>query len=136
MSEFLDAALELAKLGYSVFPLKPGGNTPLFPDGHKDATTDPERIKDWWSRYPQANIGVKTDGLIVVEVEPEGMKWEMLPKLIEAAGAVAITPRGGFQLWFRAKKEDKIDYPNGEVMQGIKVFGTGGYIIVPPSRIE
>src|SRR5687768_7460876 len=64
-------------MGWPVFPLVPGGKLPLlrvahrrgYPcrgecgrDGHGfyDATADHSRILRWWTRYPTANIGLRT----------------------------------------------------------------------------
>jgi Bifunctional DNA primase/polymerase, N-terminal len=32
----------------------------LVPKGRNSATTDPDIIKAWWAKYPQANIGIAT----------------------------------------------------------------------------
>ncbi len=48
----LAAALEYARRGWPVLPLAPRGKAPLgalVPRGLNDATTDPERIRQWWA---------------------------------------------------------------------------------------
>lgn len=78
-----DAALAYAKVGWPVFPLTPGGKTPLYANPHPrgsaergscrgwavchrfghgvlDATTSVEMVDWWWSRTPSANIGLAT----------------------------------------------------------------------------
>ena len=45
---------------------------PLTPNGLKDATTNPEQIRNWWTRWPDANIGIvtgKVSGIVVVDVD-------------------------------------------------------------------
>lgn len=56
----LDAALDYASRGWRVLLLKPGGKEPLLKRGrgHLGATTDPAKIRAWWSKYPDANVGV------------------------------------------------------------------------------
>ena len=63
MSELGDTALAYAARGWPVFPLKPGQKVPLIAkrdggSGVYDATIDPEQIKAWWTRTPDANIGL------------------------------------------------------------------------------
>ena len=65
-----EAALHYGKLGYKVFPCKPKGKSPMTSHGCKDATTDLSKIKEWWSKIPNANIGIATEGLVVIDVDP------------------------------------------------------------------
>jgi putative DNA primase/helicase len=60
-TSFLDAALGYAARGWPVFPLR--RKIPLIAKaddghGHHDATTDTAVISDWWTQYPNANIGI------------------------------------------------------------------------------
>ena len=71
----LQAALTYAARGYPVFPCKAGGKAPITPNGYKDATTDPDEIKDWWRRYPSANIGIPTAGLLAVDIDAGNVAW-------------------------------------------------------------
>src|SRR5690349_1181902 len=90
-------ALFYADLGMAVFPChsirqglcscgkvcKKPGKHPRTPNGFKDATTDPEVIRQWWEKRPDANIGVRTgreSGIWVLDVDgQEGI--EALAKL-------------------------------------------------------
>ena len=65
----LAAALTYAELGYAVFPCTPGGKVPLTEHGFLDATTDPARIEAWWKEQPRANIGMATQGMLVVDAD-------------------------------------------------------------------
>src|SRR6516165_4849410 len=72
MSALLDAALNYAKLGWKVFPLVPGQKRPLTMHGSKDATSNPDQIRAWWTQNPDANIGVATgsvSGIVVLDVD-------------------------------------------------------------------
>src|SRR5271169_6850906 len=85
----LEAALDLAARGFYVFPchwLKADGNcscpaskdckqTAKHPQGlavrrgYKDATCDPVRIKQWWERWPKANIGIACGPSNIVAID-------------------------------------------------------------------
>lgn len=54
----LDEALNYANMGLAVFPLQPGTKRPMTAHGVKDATTDPAVITEWWTRTPDAGIGL------------------------------------------------------------------------------
>jgi hypothetical protein len=51
------AALDYARR-WPVLPLK--GKLPLTTHGLRDATSDAEAARDWWQRWPTANIGLRT----------------------------------------------------------------------------
>lgn len=71
-------ALSYARNGWSVFPLH--NKNPfefIMPDvkshGYKDATTDPEEIRAFWTYHPGATIGLATgsvSGVIVLDIDP------------------------------------------------------------------
>jgi len=93
-SERLDAALKYAREGWPVLPLR--GKVPLTKHGVKDATRDEAQIREWWTRWPDANIGVvtgKASDLFVVDVDIKNGKRgdESLRALIEEHGPLPKT---------------------------------------------
>src|SRR5699024_860989 len=69
--DYLQAALDLAKQGLEVLPLVPRGKAPACAHGKDDATRDTAQIHDWWTRMPNANIGVRpTEGMVVIDIDP------------------------------------------------------------------
>jgi hypothetical protein len=78
MNPNLRAAQKYAGQGWPVFPVwwiegdrcgcgkvdcqHPGKHPigQLAPNGRNSATTDLEKIKDWWGKCPKANIGIAT----------------------------------------------------------------------------
>jgi hypothetical protein len=86
--ELIDAALELAAAAWEIFPCRPSGpqaKSPLTLRGHHDATMDPDVIKAWWLRWPDAMIGaVVPDTCIVIDVDPRN--GGDLEKLIALVG--------------------------------------------------
>lgn len=155
MVDRMKAALIYAKnLQWSVLPLhsiKAGkctcgrsdcsspGKHPLIPNGVRGATKDPRVIKQWWYRWPFANIGIATgrpSGFFVVDVDGEigadslkGLegKYGPLPGTIEQ-----ITGGGGCHLLFKCPRNINIGN-KVSLLDGIDIRGNGGYIVVSPS---
>ena len=127
---FLSAALEYAKRGFHVFPLKPQSKVPLTKNGFKDATTDAATIRDWWTQTPNANIGIATgrvSGLWVVDVD--GAYPNTFPPLPEST----VKTSKGFHYYFAYPPE--VEIRSRAKIEGacVDVRGEGGYIVVPPS---
>ncbi len=136
----LDHALDLAGLGWQVFPCRPTGpkaKAPFTEHGHLEATTDPDQIRAWWARWPDAMIGAPVPAaLIVLDVDPRHGGDVGLAQLEAGHGALPATLTtisgrgdGGRHLYFRR--------PAGAVTstrlpKGIDLKAAG-YCIVPPS---
>lgn len=56
----VDAALDLARRGFQVFPIRRGGVEPQIERWPERATTDEATIHEWWAEWPNANVGVAT----------------------------------------------------------------------------
>ena len=67
----LEAALYYAALGWFVFPVAPRDKQPLTAHGHRDAITDADQIRAWWTKTPSAGIGVwlRASGLIAIDAD-------------------------------------------------------------------
>ncbi|MCG3122057.1 MAG: hypothetical protein GIKADHBN_00433 [Phycisphaerales bacterium] len=135
----LDAALQYAVLGYSVFPCWPDTKDPMTTHGFKDATTDAEQIKRWWKRTPGANVAIATDGLLVVDVDGKDNKWlsdqpDRLAELV--ASPTAATPRGGRHFLFRQPEGRRVSISSGDVAHRIDIRADGGYLVVAPSVVN
>jgi len=132
-SAMLDAALELSELA-PVFPCK--GKRPLTDHGYKDASTDASSIGQAWTRNPDANVGLVTGSVIVVDVDgPEGAK--SLEALEAQHGPLpptlsASTGRGVHR-YYRCPEAVTIGNSAGKLGTGVDVRGKGGYVIAPPS---
>ncbi|MFC5713832.1 bifunctional DNA primase/polymerase [Thalassorhabdus alkalitolerans] len=129
------------KLGWSVFPLKPGSKEPLYKGGFHKATKNIHQIKKWWSETPTANIGVPTgskNNFFVIDVDVKNVDgYESLSYLTDQYGKLpetvqGITASNGSHYLFKYQEgvKNKVDfYPS------IDVRGEGGYIVVPPSTV-
>jgi hypothetical protein len=135
--QLLSAALRYADLGYPVFPCAPGEKVPITSRGFKDATTDAAQITAWWEKHPDANVGIPTAGLLVVDVDGVDNPWPNDPdKGQDLAGCpVSLTPRGGRHLIFRQPSGNTWRNTAGKIATKVDTRADGGYIVVPPSVV-
>src|ERR1035437_8572538 len=71
----LRAALDYAAHGVPVFPCGPRAKEPITEHGFKDATTDDSQVREWWTKWPLANIGIPTgavSGIVALDIDPGG----------------------------------------------------------------
>jgi len=129
------AALRYAELGYPVFPCVPGAKTPLTEHGHLDATADFEQIEQWWARHPNANIGIATAGLVVIDVDAESTWLADAPEraLELAVAPLSLTANNGRHYIFRQPAGKAWRNTTGRISQHVDTRAEGGYIVVPPS---
>ena len=114
------------------------GKHPHTSHGLQDATKDPEQIRTWWKRWPDANIGVPTgavSGFDVLDIDPRHGGNESLEELEREHGKLpetveAITGGGGRHILFKHKGGVR---NSAGRLPGLDVRGEGGYIIVAPS---
>jgi hypothetical protein len=145
-----EAAIELARRGYPVFPCHPITKAPLNGDGgHNKATTDLRKVEGWFFKTVSnkgALIGMPTgspSGLIVLDVDVPGDTHEQngfasLDVIAEHGFSVPESPlvvqtvSGGRHFYFRRPAEG-LRSRNG-ILPGVDLKADGGYVICPPSR--
>ena len=133
----LAAALDLTRHGWRVFPLRPRGKEPLIEGGrgYLDATTDPEVIREWWRRWPKANIGVACapSGLVVLDVDPRHDGDTTIHQLTTSHGRLppTVSARTGGDGWHLVFKLPP-GVLRGELGPGLDIK-CNGYIVAPPS---
>lgn len=149
-----DAALAYAAKGWRVIPCygvndgtcgcgnptcKSPGKHPLIGSWPKNATTDPEQVREWWSRWRNANIGVATgegSGVFVLDLDGPAAVDE-LQRLEALHGELprTVTARTGkgFHYYFRFDPDRPLR--NRTKIGGVTmdVRTEGGYVITPPS---
>lgn len=150
-----DSAFEYASAGWEVFPLhpwdcrcvrfrRPGcglqerdrGKVPLTVHGVLDASSNVAQVTEWWSRWPNANIGLRVPlGVVVLDIDPRSGGHETWHRLIAANGAAptrtAISGRGD------GGQHRYYSHPGGTLRDsigaGIDVKTNKGYVVAPPS---
>ena len=135
----LESALAYARMGYPVFPCVSGGKAPATKHGCKDATTDEDRIRAWWQKQPEANIGLATVGLIVVDVDGPENPWladQPDRQQTLAAAPLSLTPNGGRHHVFRQPVGKSWGNSSGKLAPKVDTRGNGGYIVAPPSAVD
>jgi Bifunctional DNA primase/polymerase, N-terminal/AAA domain/Primase C terminal 1 (PriCT-1) len=114
------------------------GKHPLTPNGVKDATRSPERIREWWRRYPFANVGIATGrGLLVIDIDPRhGGSLEAFKASIALPKTATVqTGGGGWHLYFAyTRSQYEVRNSVGKLADGIDIRGEGGYVVAPPSN--
>jgi hypothetical protein len=135
----LSEALRLARLGYAVFPCRPGRKEPATPHGVLDATVDEATMRNWWSRWPDANLGLATGrGLVVIDIDagavwPDDAERQSIKQL---QPPLAKTPRRGWHIYFRIPGGHSWRNSASRLAEHVDVRCDGGYVLVPPSQTE
>lgn len=153
----LEAALEYASRGWHVLPLhgmregrctcgnfkcaSPGKHpySRLVPNGLKQATTNVNKIRDWFERMPVLNIGIATgadSNLVVLDVDPKNGGQESFEALMRRVPLPltmqVVTGSGGAHFYF-AHPGTLIRNSAGLLGPGLDIRGDGGYVVAPPS---
>lgn len=134
-------ALAYAAAGWPVFPCKPGSKEPATDHGFKDASVDPDVIRWWWQRTPDANVAIATGApgpdVLDVDVKPEGSGFAAFNRLKSAglltgARALVKTRSGGLHAYYSGTEQ-----PCGRLTRHYLDFkARGGYVIAPPSKVD
>ncbi len=157
----LAAAIAYAELGWRVVPLhqvlpatsgppgcscgKPNcesqGKHPRVRDWPKAASADAGTIRNWWQRWPQANVGValgSASGLVSIDVDTAAGE-EILATI--AGGELPATAEfrtgKGRRLLFAIpdglEVDPKTTSHKAEGEEALRFQGTGGQTVMPPS---
>lgn len=137
MNDLLSSAIAYAERGWPVFPCAVREKVPhgkLAPHGFKDATTDPDVIRGWWTAEPEANIGLPT-GLAFDVLDIDGEDgWSTLAQTISKNGCLPSSPvsitgsGGGHDLFLPTGCKNRAGF-----LTHLDWRGRGGYVVAPPS---
>lgn len=161
--DMLTAALWYAQQGVPVLPLNwpveqamhyvcacgdPSCSSPakhprgdLVPHGKDDASTDPDVIRRWWTKYPRANIGLRT-GVVFDALDLDGLAGtDAYEQIVRAFGedlaSLAIVqtgrPDGGLHHYCRPAGHKSFTGGKNGIPKGLDCRGQGGYVVAVPS---
>lgn len=139
-------ALRYASEGFYVFPVyeplangcscsKAGcrGKHPRTVNGVKDATTDANKIKEWWQKWPNASIGLATGAISGVSVvDLDGAEGIASGRSLGLTSTVTALTGNGKQLFY-ADSQGNLSNSVKKIAAGLDTRGNGGYVVVPPS---
>ena len=136
----LQSAIQYAKKGFYVLPTD--GKRPLI----RFANNPPlsiEQIKYYWSKYPNANIALRTVGFFVVDIDTKETHGAIGMQSLKQLPQGAITPTlaqrtasGGYQLFYKKPTDKEIKQVIG-LKPGIDIKAhVNNYVIVPPSTTD
>ena len=115
-------------------PILATGKQPATAHGFKDATDDHHRIRAWWERHPNCNIGIPTGVRFdVIDIDlpdgPESYAQMIEDDLIPDVHGQVDTASGGRHLYI----EPTGDGCTARLRPGIDYRGKSGYCVLPPS---
>lgn len=152
----LDYALEYARAGMSVVPThsvdaqgrcscsnrncaSPGKHPRLRWKSHSIEPLTEDKIISWWTKFPEANIGIITgvqSGVTVLDIDgPQGLESlkeagfpiEELPE-----SPMVLTGGGGIHIYYRFPEKIKVKTGSG-ILPKVDIRSEGGFVVVPPS---
>ena len=139
------ASTMLASRDIPVFPCTPGGKQPLTSHGFLDASSDLSTVRNWWQRWPDANIGMPTGAIsgvdvVDIDVHAGGNGFGAFERarsagLTEGWAWLVRTPSGGVHAYYlrgQADEQRSWQVPG----QHVDFRGDGGYIVAPPSQVD
>ena len=160
MSNQKTSAVELFRAGFAIFPLLPDAKIPPkcwhwsanAPDcaecGHQAGTAmlmnSQEEVEDWWTQYPDDNIGVncKESCLLAIDLDsPDAARrYARTWTIVEGqhpnryGTPIISTPRGWH--YYHDLPDPPLHNTVGQLGEGIDTRAAGGMIVAPGSVID
>jgi len=136
----IETAQRYLARGWCVVPLRARDKRPLVAwEPLQNAAPSAEQVTQWFTRWPDANIGIVTgeiSNLVVLDIDPKHGGDVALERLERQHGPLpatieVITGGGGRHLYF--SHPGSLIRNRAGLAQGIDLRGDGGYIVAPPS---
>lgn len=136
----MNFAIAYAKKGFSVIPISPESKRPLIKFANLPPLTV-EEITALWCKYPNANIALRTDKFIVLDVDRHEIDgFESLKKLHHpewfANTLTEKTAHNGLHFFYRKPKNIKMTQVIG-ILPGVDLKANkNNYVVVAPSTFD
>ena len=136
---FESVATQAIKDGFKVFPIQELQKAPPLVPFKTAATDNLKQVKKWAKQFPQANVGIHCEDLIVIDVDDSEGKngWITFEKLKDEIKLkptyIVETPRSGGHFYYT--------FPGGvgnsvnSIGSGIDIRTNGGYVLAAGSQI-
>ena len=142
----LQSALELWDNGFNIIPVKSDPITPTPKSPAKDIRNyktpfgkwlqyqinreTREAVKKWYEDRPYLNLGIITNGLLVLDADTdEGVQWCKSNLSVEI---YSITAKGA-HFYFKQPKNLSVNCEIKNTKCGIDIKANGGSVVAPPS---
>jgi hypothetical protein len=140
----LPAALAYGHAGLFVFPILEGTkDQPLIKQWGIRASCDAAQITEWWTRWPQANIGLACmkSGIAVIDSDVPNGEATLQALADNFEGVLSPTkmtrsPRGGLHRFYRGRVATTVGKIGPNVDTRGVGSGNGGYVLLAPSRTK
>lgn len=144
----LDYALQLSETyGFRLLPVsnpnsggRSPGKRPLIMGWQTSATTNADQIRAWFSKWPNANLGIATGAgscIVVLDVDPKNGGLESFTQLAQEIDLpptlTAKTGSGGYHYYFQYPVSATIHNSAGRLGHGLDIRAEGGFVVAPPS---
>ena len=129
-------ALAHAAEGFRVFPIIPNAKKPLIKDNLVLATTDTEQIREWWTKWPDANIGIACGAgsdLFVIDFDSEDATDSFETTFGTLPPTRWVRTPHGFHAYFsyRPGLRNKVG-----MIEHVDIRAEGGYVIATGSTVD
>jgi hypothetical protein len=111
------------------------GKVPLIKWGPYQARLpEPDEIREWWHKWPEANIALvtgETSDVVIVDIDGDMAQAEASRRGYDSGPWVATGRIGGVHRYFRWRHDAPTIFAK---TSGLDFRGDGGYALLPPSR--
>ena len=135
-SSALEEALRIAELGIKILPCSQA-KRPVLKDWPNNATTDREKITDWFSKddFLVAALTGPETGLFVVDIDPKGVDWLVKNESRMFCERIHKTQRGNHFIYAYPESLEKVSTQTaGRINKGVDTRGKGGCLIWWPAH--